>query len=153
MRNRLLIQVSANRRKSALFALIAETVGKRTGALITLAGPVIAECYTMKGAATSVQGRIAVRLRRRSTTSPLLDCQAAFQSIAKHCAHLIQHSRRPAIAGDPEAIHVRRIELIVPQFLPRCKPWASLLDDETWRSRIPRGRRTVPWAISATSSG
>lgn len=138
-----MIQVNANQRKSALFALIADIVGKRTGALITLAGPVFVECYTMKGAATSVQGRIGVRFRRRSTASPLPDCQAAFQRIAKHCAHLIQRSRRPAIAGDPEAIHVMRIELTrlraaVLFFSPMVKDtaWSPIRRELGWLNSV-----------------
>ena len=41
----------------------------------------------------------------------LLDCQTAFQTIAKECVHLIQSGRKSAIAADPEAIHAMRIEL------------------------------------------
>jgi len=63
----------------------------------------------MEGVATSNRDDIGVSKPPRETAS--LDCQEAFQQIAKRCVRLIRRNRKPAIAGDAEAIHAMRIEL------------------------------------------
>ena len=63
----------------------------------------------MEDVATSKRDEIGVSKSPRKTAS--LDCQNTFQQIAKRCVKLIQRNRKPAIAGDGEAIHTMRIEL------------------------------------------
>jgi CHAD domain-containing protein len=63
----------------------------------------------MKGILTPIHSDIGGPEPLHGSTA--LDCQTAFQRIAKSCVQLIQRSRKPAIAADPEAIHTMRIEL------------------------------------------
>jgi len=63
----------------------------------------------MNGVPTSIRDRISGPIASGGPAS--LDCQTAFQRIAKSCARLIQRNRKSAIAADPEAIHTMRIEL------------------------------------------
>jgi CHAD domain-containing protein len=52
----------------------------------------------------------SVQIRGQGRPVPL-DCQVAFVQIAQSCIQLIRKNRKPAMAAEPEAIHVMRIEL------------------------------------------
>ena len=74
-----------------------------------------------------------------SQAKPLLDCQIAFERIAKKCVYLIQSNRKLAVAGDPRAIHKMRMELtrlraIVLFFYPVTKDiaWPPIRKELRW---------------------
>lgn len=77
-----------------------------------------------------------------SALSPL-DCQTAFQKIAEGCVHLIEGSRRSAMAADPEAIHVMRIELT--RLRAAVRFFAPMVKDAAW----PLIRKELGWLNSA----
>jgi CHAD domain-containing protein len=94
----------------------------------------------MKATTASIEKRIRRRPQGGGSTAPSLpDCQAAFQRIARNCLHLMQSSRRAAIAADPDAIHAMRMELTrlraaVLFFSPMVKDtaWASIRHELRW---------------------
>jgi len=93
----------------------------------------------MKALAPLHQHHAARPASRSDEPSSLLDCQTAFRRIAANCVHLIQTSRKSAMAGDPRAIHKMRIELtrlraIVLFFSPMTKDiaWLRLKKKLRW---------------------
>jgi CHAD domain-containing protein len=77
-------------------------------------------------------------------SSAALDCQAAFQSIAKSCVNLIRDHRKAAIAAEPEAIDSMRIELTrlraaVLFFSPMTEDgaWPGISKDLRWLNLAP----------------
>lgn len=65
----------------------------------------------MNGVPTSVAGNIGRMEPLHASARSPLDCQTAFQRIAKSCIRLIRRNRKPAIAADAKAIHNMRIAL------------------------------------------
>ena len=72
-----------------------------------------------------------------------LDCQTAFQSIAKRCVKLIEEHHEAAIAADPEAIHSMRIELT--RLRAAVLFFSPMTDDDTW----PGINKELRWLNSA----
>lgn len=97
----------------------------------------------MKAVAPSTRAYNSRQLSQAKPAPSLLDCQIAFERIAKKCVYLIQSNRKLAIGGDPRAIHKMRMELtrlraIVLFFHPMTK-------DIAW----PRIRKELRWLNSA----
>jgi CHAD domain-containing protein len=82
----------------------------------------------MKTNAHSIRPHIAEQSENR-LSSPL-DCQTAFQAIARSCVTLIQDNRKAAIAADPEAIHIMRIELT--RLRAAVIFFSPMTDDDAW---------------------
>ncbi len=95
----------------------------------------------MKDVATSIRGGSPVR--GDETAPSLLDCQIAFQRIAKQCVHLIQNSRKSAVAADPDAIHAMRIELT--RLRAAVLFFSPMVKDAAW----PPIRKELSWLNSA----
>jgi len=80
----------------------------------------------MKAVAPPTRAYNTRQLSQAKPAPSLLDCQIAFERIARKCVYLIQSNRKLAIAGDPRAIHKMRMELtrlraIVLFFYPMTK--------------------------------
>jgi CHAD domain-containing protein len=95
----------------------------------------------MKADAHQIRTHIAVWPESRPPSS--LDCQTAFQAIAKSCVNLIQNNRKAAIATDPEAIHIIRIELT--RLRAAVLFFSPMTDDDTW----PEIDKELRWLNSA----
>jgi CHAD domain-containing protein len=96
----------------------------------------------MKGISTSIEDGIRGPAQPDDTASSLLDCQTAFQRIAKECVRLIQGNRRAAIASDPDAIHAMRMELTR---LRAAVLFFSMVKDSAW----PPIRNEIRWLNAA----
>ena len=99
----------------------------------------------MKGVPISIGDRIGDRVLRGSSVPSLLDCQAAFQTTAKGCVHLIQGSRKFAVAADPEAIHAMRIELT--RLRAAVRFFSPMVEDAA-RPPIRRGVQTPSLVVA-----
>jgi CHAD domain-containing protein len=95
----------------------------------------------MKGVASQSCATEPVPLHRSGLSA--LDCQAAFQRIAKSCVNLIQDHRKAAIAADPEAIHSVRVELT--RLRAAILFFFPMTDDDEW----PEINKELHWLNSA----
>jgi CHAD domain-containing protein len=84
----------------------------------------------MKGIAPPIQGHGTEPMVLRGSMPSAPDCESAFQAIARSCLHLIQSNRKAAIAADPEAIHIMRIELT--RLRAAMLFFSPMTGDDTW---------------------
>ena len=97
----------------------------------------------MKGYVPSIHGHATEPMAlHRSVPSPR-DCQAAFQTIAQTCVRLVQNNRKAAIAADPEAVHIMRIELT--RLRAAVLFFSPMTDDDSW----PGINKELRWLNSA----
>jgi len=97
----------------------------------------------MKGYVPSIQSHATEPMAlHRSVPSPR-DCQAAFQTIAQACVRLVQNNRKAAIAADPEAVHIMRIELT--RLRAAVLFFSPMTDDDSW----PGINKELRWLNSA----
>jgi CHAD domain-containing protein len=97
----------------------------------------------MKTIAPRVQGQAIEPAELLESAPSALDCQAAFQSIAKSCINLIQDHRQAAIAADPEAIHIMRMELT--RLRAAVLFFSPMTDNDAW----PGINKELRWLNSA----
>jgi CHAD domain-containing protein len=97
----------------------------------------------MKDLAPRSQSKVANSVSQHASSLSPLDCQTAFQKIAKNCVHLIQDHRNAAIEADPEAIHIMRIELT--RLRAAVLFFSPMTDDDAW----PGINRELRWLNSA----
>ncbi len=97
----------------------------------------------MKEVASWIQSQTNEPAGLPKTAPFALDCQAAFQSIAKSCIDLIQDHRKAAIAADPEAIHSMRIELT--RLRAAVLFFSPMTEDDAW----PGINKELRWLNSA----
>src|SRR6516165_8031676 len=95
----------------------------------------------MKGAAPKIQSHEPMALHR-SVPCPR-DCRSVFQTIAQTCVRLVQDSRKAAIAADPEAVHIMRIELT--RLRAAALFFSPMTDDDAW----PGINEELHWLNSA----
>jgi len=96
----------------------------------------------MKGVASPTQNNVIDRGSRHVSTPAGLDCQTAFQKIARNCAHLIQEQRQTAIEADPDAIHTMRIELT--RLRAAVLFFSPMTEDDAW----PEIEKELRWLNS-----
>jgi CHAD domain-containing protein len=96
----------------------------------------------MKAIAPTVRPH-ATNLVSPDSAPSLLDCQTAFQQIAKGCLNLIRSHRSAAIAADEEAIHIIRIELT--RLRGAVHFFSPMTTDESW----PGINKELHWLNSA----
>ena len=97
----------------------------------------------MKGIAPQIHSHATKPVPLRGSALSAPDCQAAFQRIASSCVNLIQDHRKAAIAADPEAIHIMRMELT--RLRAAVLFFSPMTDDDAW----PKINKELRWLNSA----
>src|SRR6516165_1219375 len=97
----------------------------------------------MKGIAPQIHSQPTEPIPLHGSAPSAPDCQAAFQRIASSCVNLIQDHRKAAIAADPEAIHIMRMELT--RLRAAVRFFSPMTDDDAW----PGINKELRWLNSA----
>ena len=96
----------------------------------------------MKGVESATQNNVSNRASRHASILAGLDCQTAFQKIARNCVHLIQEQRETAIEADSDAVHTMRIELT--RLRAAVLFFSPMTDDDAW----PEIEKELRWLNS-----
>jgi CHAD domain-containing protein len=97
----------------------------------------------MKGVAHKSHNHVTEPVAPPRSAPSASNCQAAFQRSAKNWLKLIKDHRKAAIATDPEAVHMMRIELT--RLRAAVLFFSPMTDDDAW----PAINKELRWFNSA----